>query len=107
MKISKCICVAVVAALPAYNAIAQSSWKSGTVVDLTSGEGYMLIRLDAGMPDNCAGSPHGWLMIPRKSREIQVLLLTFYTMGKKSGTIYTSGRPDGGYCEVTQWDPYE
>jgi hypothetical protein len=36
---------------------------------------------------------------------IQALLMTFCAMGKLLGTVYTVGRPDGGYFEVSQRDP--
>lgn len=88
-------------------ALAQQSHKWGTIGDITSVEGAILIRLDSGLPDNCTGSPWGWMIIPRKSKEIQATLMMFYAMGKRSGTVYTSGRPDGGYCEINQWDPAE
>jgi hypothetical protein len=41
------------ALLTALPSAAQSGWKGGTIVDLTSGEGKIMIRLDTGMPDNC------------------------------------------------------
>ena len=64
-----------------------------------------MIMLDTGTPDNCAGSPYGWMLIKEKNITMVNTVLHMWLNGKKNVTIYTSGRTGNGYCVINQVDP--
>jgi hypothetical protein len=76
-------------------AISASSWQSGNISNITSIPGGLMIMLDSGMPDNCAGSPFGWMLIPEANKTIIATTLMVWAMGKKYVSVYTAGRPEG------------
>src|SRR5213592_1506271 len=89
-------------ALPA---LAASSWLSGTITNITASSGGLLIQLDTGVPDNCAGTPYGWMLIPESARTM--VAVTLITRLQNVGvTVYTTGRDGSGYCIINQVDPY-
>jgi len=85
---------------------AGNGYQWGKITNLTAVTGGIMIMLDTGLPDNCAGSPYGWMLIKQSNTAITSVVLATWVSGKKQGTIYTSGRENGtGYCLVTQYDP--
>lgn len=87
---------------------AESSWLGGNINDITSVRGALLLRLDTGVPDNCQGTPYGWMMVKETDKTLLSVALALWTTGKKGATVYTDGREGGtGYCVITQIDPYD
>lgn len=85
---------------------AGSGHQFGKISNLTAVTGGIMIMLDSGLPDNCAGSPYGWMLIKQSNTAITSVVLATWLTGKKQGTVYSSGRENGtGYCLVTQFDP--
>ena len=86
---------------------AASSYVSGHVVDVTFASDWVMIRLDAGLPDNCVGSSYGWMKIPPENKPMNALAIGLWMRGDEANvvvTVYTDGLV-GGYCHITQIDP--
>ena len=75
------------------------------ILDVTSIRDGVLIKLDSAVPDNCAGTPYGWMLIPDKNKTILSVALLAEMMGV-GGAVYTSGIPASRtFCTVTQFPP--
>ena len=86
--------------------MAAPNYQSGKINNLTVVTSGIMIKMDKGLPDNCAGTPYGWMLIKQEYKAITSVVLTIWASGNKAGTVYTSGRQDGvGYCLVSQFDP--
>ncbi|MGI0118929.1 hypothetical protein [Zooshikella sp. RANM57] len=84
----------------------EPNYQSGKIVNLTAITGGIMIMMDKGLPDNCVGSPYGWMLIKQEYSAMTSVVIAAWASGKTVGTVYTSGREDGqGYCLVTQFDP--
>jgi hypothetical protein len=82
------------------------NWLGGSISSLTSATGGLLIMLDSGIPDNCQGTPYGWMLIKEVDRALTAVALTMWATGRKAGTVYTSAPASvGGYCVITQLQP--
>jgi hypothetical protein len=100
--------MAAVMALASTSAAAYDSYQAGRITNLTVAGNTILIMLDTGMPDNCAGTPSGWLQIPEASKVMQALALGIWMRGdaaQTNVTVYTDARTGGGYCQINQIDP--
>ncbi|TMN85275.1 hypothetical protein CWB72_20360 [Pseudoalteromonas phenolica] len=85
---------------------AAPNYTSGKIKNITAVPEGLLIMMDRDLPDNCEGTPYGWMLIKKDYSTIVSVVLASWVAGKTSGTVYTSGRPNGsGYCVVTQFDP--
>ena len=88
------------------NCWAAANYQSGKIKNLTATTGGIMIMMDKGLPDNCAGTPYGWLLIKEENTALTSVVLAAWVSGKSTGTVYTSGRGNGtGYCIVNQFDP--
>jgi len=63
-----------------------------------------MIRLDTGVPDNCIGTPFGWMLIP-ESAKTMVAVTLIARLQNVLVTVYTNGRDVSGNCIVNQVDP--
>jgi len=91
-------CITFVSAGPHY--------QSGTISNITSTKDGLRVKLDSGIPDNCEGTPYGWMLIKQEHTTMITVALAAWASGKKTGTFYTSGRENGtGYCLISQFDP--
>jgi len=92
----------------AISSLGQSAeyYQTGKIKNLTAVTQGIMINMDTGQPDNCEGTPYGWLLIKQEHTAISSVVLASWASGNKSGTVYTSGRENGsGYCIVNQFDP--
>jgi len=84
-------------------ALADSTYLSGRIVNVTSASDGLFIMLDTGVPTNCTGVPFGWMEIPEASKTmIAVALITWQNQG--SATVYTNALV-GNACVINQFDP--
>jgi hypothetical protein len=90
--------------LSAAKLLAGPHWLSGTITNITSTQEGLSIMLDTGVPDNCQGTPYGWLLIKQEHRTIIAVTLMAWTL-KLPVTVYTTGIGSSGYGEVSQVDP--
>lgn len=100
--------IATLMVLASTSAAAYDSYQTGRIADVTVAGNTMLLRLDTGMPDNCAGTPFGWLQVPEASKVMQAFVLGVWMRGdaaQTSVTVYTDARTGGGYCQINQIDP--
>ncbi len=90
----------------AVDCLSGESYQSGNIKNITAVTKGVMIMMDSGVPDNCEGTPHGWLLIKQEHTAITSVVLAAWASGNKKGTVYTSGRENGnGYCTVNQYDP--
>lgn len=88
------------------NVNAAESYQSGSISNLTATTAGIMIMLDKGLPTKCNGSPYGWMLIKQEYTALTSVVLAGWVSGKKSGTVYISGRENGdGVCIINQWDP--
>ena len=88
-------------------ASAQPTYISGHISDVTFVWDAVLIRVDAGIPDNCVGTSYGWMKIPVENKSMNALVLGLWMRGDAQQvmvTVYTDGLLSG-YCRITQIDP--
>jgi hypothetical protein len=80
------------------------TYQASRIKDITVSADVVLIKLDSGLPDNCAGTPYGWTMIRAQYKTLLALVLGLWLTGDAAQvgvTVYTSGGIDGtGYCQV-------
>ncbi len=98
--------VALILSLASINCWSAANYQSGNIRNLTAVKAGIMISMDSGLPDNCEGTPYGWLLIKQEYTAITSVVLAAWASGNKSGTVYTDGRENGsGYCVVGQFDP--
>jgi len=89
---------------------AYPNYQIGRITNVTFTGDNMLIMLDAGLPDNCAGSPYGWMMLPASAKPMTAFVIGLFLRGdlsKVGVVVYTSGRDATSFCQVNQIDPME
>lgn len=87
---------------------AYSTYQSGHIVNVTFAGNYALIMLDTPLPDNCVGTPYGWMAVPESSKVMNAFVLGLWLRGDAAQTnvvVYTSGIDGSGYCQINQIDP--
>lgn len=90
--------------LVAYPTLSSPSWQAGNISAVTSWSGGLMITLDSGLPDNCAGTPYGWMTIAQTSKTmIAVALLA--KIKNSPVVVYTDGIDASGYCTINQIQP--
>lgn len=83
-----------------------STYLSGNIKNLTTTTQGLLIMLDTGLPDNCEGSPYGWMSVKQECSAMTSTTLALWIAGKRSVTVYTSGIQNGSsFCVINQVDP--
>lgn len=87
------------------NIFAGPNYQSGKITNLTAIDMGILIMLSNGVPDNCKGTPAGWMLIKQEYKAITSVVLSTWIAGKAQGTVYTIGFQNEGYCIVSQFDP--
>jgi hypothetical protein len=82
----------------------------GRIINVSFAKDDVMIMMDVGVPDNCVGTPYNWMLIPPADKATKSLILGLWLRGDVTQvpmTVYTSGRNNGGYCEINQIDPVE
>lgn len=100
--------IAAVMVLASTSAAAYDTYQGGRITNVSVAGNTVLIMLDSGMPDNCAGSPYGWMQVPETNKVMQSLVLGMWMRGDAAQTnitVYTDGRVGGGFCVINQIDP--
>jgi len=96
----------VASAFVASTAIAAAYYQTGHLSNVLFPAGdLVLISLDSGLPDNCAGTPNGMMMIPASEKTMKASILSLLARGDSAQTTvttYTSGRDGSGFCQVNQ-----
>lgn len=98
----------VVAIFLSETADAFPNYSIGHIVDVTFVNDDVLVHLDSGPPDNCAGTQLGWMRIPGTNRPMVGFVLGLLMRGDLSSarvTIYTGSVESSGYCSIGQLDP--
>jgi hypothetical protein len=96
-------------ALFAISAGAQTApaYVSGHISNVTFAGDSVMIMVDAGLPDNCAGTGWGWMKVPSESKYMSAFVIGLWMRGDAAQTVvtvYTDGLV-GGYCRIAQIDP--
>ncbi len=101
-------CAAALSTLVAPAAIAGPTYMTGHISNVTYVSDFVMIMLDTGLPDNCAGTSYGWMRIPPENKAMSAYVIGLSLSGNAPQTlvsVYTSAVVNGGYCQVTQIDP--
>jgi hypothetical protein len=88
--------------------VAADTYLGGRISNVTFSGDVILIMLDTGVPDNCIGTPYGWMVIPAEYKSMKAFVLGLWMRGDAGQvpmTVYTSGRDGSGYCQINQIDP--
>lgn len=80
------------------------TWLSGKLTNITTVRGAMLVMLDTGVPENCQGTPYGWMLIREQDKVMVNIVMAMWASDRRDATIYTVGMV-GGWCEIEQVDP--
>lgn len=104
-----CYPLAILLGSACFTASAGESYQYGYITNVTFGAQSTLIMLSAGVPNNCTGTPHGWMRIPDTAKSLQAFVLGLWMRGDIAQIpvmVYTSPAPSAGeMCIVTQVDP--
>lgn len=87
--------------------LAGPTYQNGRISNVTFSSSSILIMLDTGLPDNCAGSPYGWMVIPQEYKAMAAFVISLWMSGNAGSTpvtVYTDGLVNG-YCRINQVDP--
>jgi hypothetical protein len=96
------------------DAVAMSYYEVGHITAMTTNNGTggtpdgIMIQLDSGLPDNCAGTTFGWMWIPAASSVLTAYVLGLWLSGNAPSvtvTVYTTGLSTDNFCQVTQIQP--
>lgn len=90
---------------PAQASTAYQDVITGTLKDITSIRGALLVRMDDDkVPQICQASGTAWMKIDQADTAMVSLMLTYWAQGKRSFTIYVDAW-QSGYCSINQADP--
>ncbi|KQV94744.1 hypothetical protein [Rhizobacter sp. Root1221] len=90
------------------SAMAGPNWTAGTLVDMSAVPEGLLIRVDTSRPDNCAGTPFAWMLIPAERKIIIAATMMFWATGKRAVDVYTEpSGSSGAFCLVSQVDTHD
>lgn len=102
----KTLFVMVLFGLASFITSAAGSYASGSISNLTVTRSGIMIQLTSNLPDNCDGTPYGWILVKQENTAITSVILALWVSKNTYGTFYTSGRENGtGYCLLNQYDP--
>ena len=97
------IIAALLISLTGATAHAGPNYLAGNITLHTTLVGGMLIMLSTGVPDNCNGTPAGWMYIPESNKTMVAMTIAAIINDKKYVVVYTNGYPDpSGYCVINQ-----
>ncbi len=86
---------------------AAATYLNGHINDVTFVADEVLVRMDTGVPDNCAGTLDSWIRIPPVNKPMVAFIVGLWMRGDLSSTpitIYTDAT-NGSYCSANQIDP--
>lgn len=89
-------------------AIAAPTYQDGRINNVAFVGSSVFIQLDSGLPDNCAGTPAGWMIITDSRKPMQSFVMGLWMRGDAAQVtmrVFTSGVTGTGYCEINQIDP--
>lgn len=88
-------------------AYAAPSWTTGHISNITYTGGTVFIMTDSPLPDNCAGTPSGWMVVPATDKAMIAFVTGLWMRGDAAQvtvSVYTTGLVNG-WCEINQIDP--
>jgi hypothetical protein len=77
----------------------------GQITNYTSIEGGLLLIVDNGVPNNCSGTPYGWMIIPDTDKAMLAMAFMRISQENMGVALYSNGSYSLGFCRVTQYDP--
>jgi hypothetical protein len=98
--------ILVLAALISMPALAGPYYLGGNVSNMTTTAQGVYIMLDSGVPENCKGTPYGWMVIREANKTMAAAVLAMWASGRRGATVYTSGIDGTGYCIINQVHPH-
>jgi hypothetical protein len=77
----------------------------GYVTNYTSIAGGLLLMVDRGVPNNCSGTPYGWMIISDTDKAMLAMAFMRINQNNMGVALYSNGSYSSGFCRVTQYDP--
>jgi hypothetical protein len=108
MRTTSRVLLGAVLAMTVQTAGAASDFVTGRITASSFVGTTIFIRVDTGLPDNCAGTPFGWMVIPATAKPMAAFVIGLKLRGDLSETgvtVYTTGRDASGYCQIAQIAP--
>jgi hypothetical protein len=87
------------------SAFAAEAHLGGRIIDVTAYTGGLMVRLETGVPDNCAGVGYGWMTIPESNKTMIAMALMVW-QNESGATVYTDALANG-VCRINQFNPWE
>jgi hypothetical protein len=78
----------------------------GDISNYSSLVGGLLLMVDNGVPNNCSGTPYGWMIIADTDKAMLAMAFMRINQENMGVTLYSNGTYYQGYCRVTQFDPH-
>lgn len=105
LRVACLVAAALAAAVPGTPAQAAETYLAGTISNITTGPTGMRIMLDTGVPNNCTGTPYGWMLIRQEDKSMVAAALAMWFSGQRKVVVYTNAYSDTTYCIINQLDP--
>ena len=86
-------------------AFAGPNYVYGNLNGYSTVPGGLLIMVDTGIPDNCAGTPYGWMIIAEEDKAMLSVALMRINQDLMGVGIYSAGVFYQGFCRAIQLQP--
>lgn len=88
-----------------FQLMAAPSWVCGRITRVTSTDDGLMIMMNSGeVPENCVGTPYGWMLIPEEKKAMISAALLAASLKKTDVCIYTKNIVPGKWCTIGQVD---
>jgi hypothetical protein len=95
-------CLGLLTAIASQVACAGPSYTlRGTITAITATPAGVMVMTSSGLPDNCSGTPYGWMIVPEGNKAL-VAMIMFAKATNKTVDIYTTTPFTAGYCTINQ-----
>jgi hypothetical protein len=78
----------------------------GNLSNYSAVQAGLLIMVDNGIPDNCAGTPYNWMIIANEDKAMLAMAFMRINQDELGVVVYSNGVFYNGFCRVIQYDPY-
>jgi len=96
--------ISTILAVSSLQTIAGDHYLSGKLSNIASSSSNLLIMMDKGVPDNCAGVSYNWMRVKKEDTVMVSMVMSMWLSGKKDLTVYTSALTNG-VCYIYSIDP--
>jgi hypothetical protein len=88
--------IATAALVATASAGAADTYLTGNLSEVTTVPEGLLIRLDNGLPDHCAGTPYNWMLVSEANKTVLAMTMMLWFTGGRLMTVYTRAYTGNG-----------